>query len=122
MKKEADIVRELRKQEILGKLGIKSQEIQNEIQESGNIESRINYNTTLLNNKDNNSSSSNTSKDLFDLTKIIENSRMLFELSPEGIAIIDRNGTFLDANTRICNWLGYKDTDLHGKNFFNFPF
>ena len=121
MKKEADIVRELRKQEILGKLGIKSQEIQNEIQESGNIESRINYNTTLLNNKDNNSSSSNTSKDLFDLTKIIENSRMLFELSPEGIAIIDRNGTLLDANTRICNWLGYKDTDLHGKNFFNFP-
>jgi len=122
MKKEAEIVKELRRQETLGKLGIKSQKIRNEIHDSGNIGKRTKHNTTLLNYVGDNPPSNNTTKDIFNLTKIIENSRMLFELSPEGIAIIDRNGTLLDANTRICNWLGYKDTDLHGKNFFNFSF
>jgi PAS domain S-box-containing protein len=122
MKEEADIVKELRRQEILGKLRIKSQEIQKEIEDSENIECRMIQNSKLLNYKDDKPNSSNTSKDFIDLTEIIENSRMLFELSPEGIAIIDINGTLLDANTRICNWLGYNDVDIHGKNFFNFPF
>jgi len=121
MKKETDIVKELRRQEKLGILRGKSQEIQTESEDPENIECRTINDTTILNYKNDKLYSNNNSKDFINLTKIIDNSRMLFELSPEGIAIIDRTGTLLDANTRICNWLGYNEVDLHGKNFFNFP-
>ncbi len=57
-----------------------------------------------------------------DLKRIIQGSKMLFDLSPEGIAIIDKNGNFLDANIRICEWFEYNYNEIIEKNIFDFQF
>ena len=48
--------------------------------------------------------------------------RTIFELSPEAIVLIDKNGVFLDANRRIYDWLGYKPEELIGKHLLESPF
>ena len=42
--------------------------------------------------------------------------RTLFECAPDGILICDLQANFLDANTRICQMLGYSRAELVGKN------
>lgn len=56
------------------------------------------------------------------VTKIIENSRMLFELSPEAIAILDATGVIVDANTKFFKWLEYSKEEILGKTIFTMPF
>lgn len=40
--------------------------------------------------------------------------RTLFEYAPDGIIIADDEGYYLDANTRICQMLGYTRDELIG--------
>jgi PAS domain S-box-containing protein len=60
--------------------------------------------------------------DQSDLISIIKGSKLLFDLSPEGIAIIDKNGYFLDVNTKICEWFDYNYNEIIEKNIFDFKF
>jgi len=45
------------------------------------------------------------------LEKVISESekrfRVIFELSPAGIILIDRNGTIIEVNSAFCETLGY---------------
>jgi PAS domain S-box-containing protein len=112
--KTPDIVLELRELEKTGKLVSKHYEIDNQ---SDNQSS-----TATIIKKDEKTSKNNQPVRQNDLTRIIQGSKLLFDLSPEGIALIDKNGQFLDANTRICEWLGYEYDDLIEKNIFEFNF
>ncbi len=69
------------------------------------------------------------SKDITELKKtgkvLFENEkkyRTIFELSPEAIVLLDTKGILLDANGRICDWLGYKSEEIIGKNLLKLPF
>lgn len=53
--------------------------------------------------------------------KIEERYRTLFEYSPDGIAIADRNSRYIDANETLCRMLGYTREEfvgLHATNVF----
>ncbi len=41
--------------------------------------------------------------------------RQMFELSPEAIVLLDKNGNILDVNAKIQNWLGYRREEIIGK-------
>ena len=111
--KNPNIVNELRELEKSGKLKSKQCQITNTAK---------NYvDTTLLKTEKQSPSKKNTIIQN-DLTRIIQGSKMLFDLSPEGIAIIDKNGHFLDANTRMCEWFEYKYNEIIEKNIFEFLF
>ena len=111
--KTPDIVIELKELEKCGKLESKSFEINNNSK---------NYNNTTLLKKEKHDSMKTNFRKESDLTSIIQGSKMLFDLSPEGIAIIDKNGHFLDANTKICEWFEFRYNEIMGKNIFDFLF
>lgn len=48
--------------------------------------------------------------------------RTIFELSPEGIIVLDTQGKIIDLNSRLCDWLGYRLGEVVGKNIFELPF
>ena len=105
--KTPDIVKELKELEKCGKLESKSFEINNNSK---------NYNNTTLLKKEKHDSMKTNFRKESNLTSIIQGSKMLFDLSPEGIAIIDKNGHFLDANTKICEWFEFRYNEIMGKN------
>jgi len=45
----------------------------------------------------------------------------IFRLSPEAIALIDKNGVFLDVNERLYDWLGFRSDEIIGKSFMEVP-
>jgi len=47
---------------------------------------------------------------------------ILFEVSPEAILILDRNGKALLANKRLTEWLGFNQKEIIGQTVFDFPF
>ena len=49
--------------------------------------------------------------------------RIMFELSPAGIILIDKKGTIIEVNTSFCENLGYSKKELIGNNvrFFSSP-
>lgn len=51
-----------------------------------------------------------------------EKYKLIFELSPEAIVILDKLGNFVDANDRLYEWLGYKPEEILGKNLIKVPF
>ena len=111
--KTPNIVNELRELEKSGKLKSKQCQITNTAK---------NYiDTTFIKTEKQPPSKKNTIIQN-DLTRIIQGSKMLFDLSPEGIAIIDKNGHFLDANIRICEWFEYDYNEIIEKNIFDFQF
>ena len=117
-----DIVEELRKQERLGNFNSKSQGTGQDTHGSKKILNGNAYKTTLYNSENFKNSGSNESYDLGGLANAIENSIMLFEISPETIIVTDYNGNVLDVNARIYDWLGYKRGEIIGKNLFGLPF
>jgi PAS domain S-box-containing protein len=52
----------------------------------------------------------------------IQKYKIIFELSPEGILLIDRKGNVIDANTKMCEWLGYKKEEFVGKSIKDQPY
>lgn len=48
--------------------------------------------------------------------------RKIFENSPQGYILLDREGHIIDVNKRICNWLGYKPEEMLGKHHILYPF
>jgi len=46
----------------------------------------------------------------------------IFKHSPEAIVLLDQQGTVLDLNERIFDWLGYRPEEVAGKNFMDLPF
>jgi len=48
--------------------------------------------------------------------------RSIFKLSPEAIVLLDRKGTFLRANDRLADWLGYSPEEIMGKKILQMPF
>ena len=48
--------------------------------------------------------------------------RQIFELSPEAIVVLDREGNILDVNERSHDWLGYSPEEIVGKSFLDLPF
>lgn len=51
-----------------------------------------------------------------------EKYRKIFELSPELIGVLDIEGKILDINERAYDWIGYRRTEIVGKNVFELPF
>jgi len=48
--------------------------------------------------------------------------KLIFELSPEAIVIIDPKGNITDINGRVYDWLGFKTEELVGKKISEAPF
>ncbi|MGB3241868.1 MAG: PAS domain-containing protein [Candidatus Omnitrophota bacterium] len=48
--------------------------------------------------------------------------KTIFELSPEGIAVLDIKGNVVDVNKKLYDWLGYKREEVLGKNIAEQPF
>src|SRR4030043_225697 len=48
--------------------------------------------------------------------------KIIFDVSPEALILIDAKGTFIDVNGRITDWLGYDKDEVIGKNLGNIPF
>ena len=48
--------------------------------------------------------------------------KKIFENSPQGFILLDRDGYIIDVNKKICDWLGYKPEELLGKNHLVYPF
>jgi PAS domain S-box-containing protein len=51
-----------------------------------------------------------------------DRNKILFNWSPLAIAIISKEGIFLDANRKLYDWLGYKTAEIIGKSFIEVPF
>jgi len=56
------------------------------------------------------------------LRKSEEKYRGLFELSPEPIVVLDKNGIVVSSNKRFRDWLGSGEQPIEGLNFLEFPF
>ena len=56
--------------------------------------------------------------------KVIDQSRYksVFDLSPEGIVLLDHKGKILEANQRLFDWLNYSPEEILGKNLLKMPF
>ena len=56
--------------------------------------------------------------------KVIDQSRYksVFDLSPEGIVLLDHKGNILEANQRLFDWLNYSPEEILGKNLLKMPF
>jgi diguanylate cyclase (GGDEF)-like protein/PAS domain S-box-containing protein len=48
--------------------------------------------------------------------------RSIFKLSPEAIVLLDREGTFVTANDRLGDWLGYGSEEVIGRKILEMPF
>ncbi|KYK34120.1 MAG: hypothetical protein AYK22_05800 [Thermoplasmatales archaeon SG8-52-3] len=57
------------------------------------------------------------SRDITKLKKSEEKYKNLFETAIDPIAILDKNGNFIDINEQVTNILGYNKSDLIGKKF-----
>jgi PAS domain S-box-containing protein len=51
-----------------------------------------------------------------------EKYRRMFELSPEAIVLIDSDGTVLDVNDRVKDWLEYGREEVIGKRLLELPY
>jgi len=122
MRDAPDIVEELRKKERLGNFSNSLQNTPQDIHESNKISNHNTFKTTSSDSKDFKNSVIDDQCYDEELTNVIENSIMLFEISPETIIIIDNKGNVLNVNSRIYDWLGYEREELIGYNLFNFPF
>lgn len=121
-----NIVKELREFEMENKIPSIVIELR-EMEKSGKlysyqIEQIDNSCKTTTIKKDEDKKSHNPIIEHGDLISIIKGSKLLFDLSPEGIAIIDKSGYFLDVNTKICEWFDYDYDELIEKNIFDFKF
>jgi PAS domain S-box-containing protein len=47
--------------------------------------------------------------------------RTLFDFSPQTTLLVDHNGTVLEVNERITEWIGYTPDEVREKNLFNIP-
>lgn len=47
--------------------------------------------------------------------------RTIFESSPEGIVLLDNQGTFIDINGRLFDWVGYRPEDVIGRHIKDQP-
>ena len=124
MRDAPDIVEELRKKEKLGNFYNNSHKTPQDTHESKSKKTSNDgvCKTMLSHDEDFKNSVSDGQYDNRELTNVIENSIMLFEISPETIIIIDNKGNVLDINARIYDWLGYEREELIGDNLFNLPF
>lgn len=48
--------------------------------------------------------------------------KLVFELSPEAIVVLDIKGDLVMANGRLMDWLGYAPEEVVGMNLATFPF
>lgn len=122
MKEIPEIVEQLRRLESSGKIGSISSRSHQNYTDNNHPEDCINLKTTLYNNERILMSDIIRDGVNDDLDMIVNNSRMLFELSPEAIAITDKNGNMIDANNKLYQWLGYQIENLKGMNFLEMPF
>lgn len=62
------------------------------------------------------------SKAEIEMAQSEERYKSIFELSPEGIVIIDEAGTIIDANDRLYDWLSYTPEEIKGRKLLELPF
>lgn len=55
------------------------------------------------------------------LSKDEKKYRTLFDFSPQTTLLINHEGTILDVNERITEWIGYTPDEILEKNFFDIP-
>jgi hypothetical protein len=122
MRNEPDIIKELREEERLGKLDSKIRHSRNEFDFSehsymdqqkgqGNEDATARGNTIQV------------SIDYEQrLLAAEERYEKIFRLSPDAIALLDKNGVFLDINERLYDWLGFRPDEIIGKTFLEVPF
>ena len=117
MRKEPEIVTILREEERLRKLQMKSSDSFDNIEISEDASIDTSNDTIML---------GVISKDITNNKKaeqlLVENEkiyRTLFEFFPQTLLLIDKNGTILDVNEQIKEWLGYKPNEILGTNIFS---
>lgn len=54
--------------------------------------------------------------------EVVDKYKVIFELSPQAIVILDKKGKLLDFNNRLFEWLGYSREEVLGKNLLRLPF
>uniref|UniRef100_A0A7C6AGJ7 PAS domain S-box protein n=1 Tax=candidate division WOR-3 bacterium TaxID=2052148 RepID=A0A7C6AGJ7_UNCW3 len=61
-----------------------------------------------------------------DMEKALEQAeekyRKIFEQSPQGLIILDAEGRIVDVNKKLCELLGYKRSEMVGKDHLMYPF
>ncbi|HVN67663.1 MAG TPA: PAS domain S-box protein, partial [Candidatus Sulfotelmatobacter sp.] len=53
---------------------------------------------------------------------IERNYRLIFDVSPEAIVLLDDTGKILSANERLHEWLGYRTEEIVGRQIASLPF
>jgi len=48
--------------------------------------------------------------------------RTMFEFFPQAIFLLDTHAILIDVNDRVDDWLGFKPSEIIGKEFFSLPF
>jgi len=126
MKDEPEIVKQLRKIEMLGKLPDKIQMVYEnpDIQDESHtvIPSKTIGFTKDITEKETIRDILNTQKVNETFWKNPEIYKTVFELSPEAIVIIDKKGTVIDTNGRVYDWIGYTSEEMVGKKILKLPF
>lgn len=51
-----------------------------------------------------------------------EKYRLVFELSPEAVVLMNRAGIIMETNGRMVEWLGYDFSEIQGKSLLQLPF
>jgi len=123
MRDDPEIVKELREEEQLGRLHSK---IRGSHNESDFFEhSYMGPSQTDQRNEDA-TNRGNTIQVSIDYERRLlaaeERYEKIFRLSPDGIALLDKNGVFLDVNERLYDWLGFRPDEIIGKTFLEVPF
>ena len=121
MKNEPDIVKELREEERCGRLQSFFRHKNDEIDFSDHS-----YDFSAQKREDvDESPSGNTIQVSIEheqrLLAAEERYEKIFRLSPEAIALLDKNGVFLDINERLFDWLGFHSDEVIGKPFLEVP-
>lgn len=123
MKDEPEIVKELREEEQLGKLKSKIRGFPDDIDFPGH--SYMDPSQKEQANEDA-ITRGNTIQVSIDYEQRLlaaeERYEKIFRLSPEAIALIDKNGVFLELNERLYDWLGFLPDEIIGKTFLEVPF
>ncbi len=114
MKEKPEIVKELKNQEKLGLLQNNLLNVLKEGEEEKYIEDEIK--NTLFN------IDTEEKKILLDDLFSENIYKIIFECSPEAIAVIDKRGNLQVINSRVKEWVGYEPDELIGLNILKLPF
>jgi PAS domain S-box-containing protein len=123
VKEDAEIVKELRAAEKLGKLRSKSRNVYEEVLPPSETSPEETFEGTLdvpeIKKGETIQVNIGHQRRLLEAEEKYEK---IFRLSPEAIIVLDPHGTVIDVNERVFDWLGYKPEEIIGNAIVDLPF